>query len=122
MIWRPCPQLALHRPNHRRLATDGTANDAALAREALARGQAEATAGNAAEARRWLERACRLAPGDQTPVLVLATTCLGQDDARAVALFQRLSAESDVREAWLGLAVAHQRLGNPADAALALAV
>jgi GT2 family glycosyltransferase len=93
----------------------------ALALEAFERGQAEAVAGNGAEARRWLDRACRLAPRDQTLVLALATVCLGHDDMRAAALFAAISAESDVREAWLGLAAARRRLGDAAGAAEALA-
>jgi GT2 family glycosyltransferase/glycosyltransferase involved in cell wall biosynthesis len=40
---------------------------------------------------------------------------------RAAALFGEISAESDVREAWLGLATACRRLGDAADAAEALA-
>ena len=40
---------------------------------------------------------------------------------RAAALFEEISAESDVREAWLGLATACRRLGDAADAAEALA-
>ena len=92
-----------------------------LALEAFERGQAEVAAGNGAEARRWLDRACRLAPRDQTLALALATACLGHDDMRAAALFGAISAENDVREAWLGLATARRRLGDAAGAAAALA-
>ena len=70
---------------------------------------------------RWLDRACRLAPRDQTLALALATACLGHDDMRAAALFAAISAENDVREAWLGLATARRRLGDAAGAAEALA-
>ena len=73
------------------------------------------------QARRWLDRACRLAPRDQTLALALATACLGHDDMRAAALFGTISAENDVREAWLGLATARRRLGDAAGAAAALA-
>ena len=75
----------------------------------------------APQARRWLDRACRLAPRDQTLALALATACLGHDDMRAAALFGTISAENDVREAWLGLATARRRLGDAAGAAAALA-
>jgi GT2 family glycosyltransferase len=68
-----------------------------------------------------LDRAARLAPGDRMITLALATACLGHDDARAADLFARVTAEHDVREAWLGLASAHLRLGNAASAANALA-
>ena len=94
---------------------------ATLALEAFERGQAEVAAGDGAEARRWLDRACRLAPGDQTLALALATACIGHDDMRAVALFSAISAENDVREAWLGLATARRRLGDAVGAAAALA-
>ena len=40
---------------------------------------------------------------------------------RAAALFAAISAENDVREAWLGLATARRRLGDAAGAAAALA-
>ena len=52
--------------------------------------------------------------------LVLATACLGYDDHRAAALFAKVTAEHDVREAWLGLAAARRRLGDRAGAAEAL--
>jgi GT2 family glycosyltransferase/glycosyltransferase involved in cell wall biosynthesis len=68
-----------------------------------------------------LDRACRLAPGDQTVALALATTCLGHDASRAAALFGPIAATSNVREAWLGLAAARRRLGDAAGAAEALA-
>ena len=77
--------------------------------------------GNVVEGRRWLERAYRLAPHDQTLALALATACLGHDDMRASALFATICGTSDVREAWLGLATARRRLGDAAGAAEALA-
>ena len=40
---------------------------------------------------------------------------------RAAALFAAISAETDVREAWLGLATARRRLGDATGAAEALA-
>ncbi len=86
----------------------------------MQQGQAEAARGDPAAARRWFERACRLAPGDDTAALCLAGTCLGQDDVRAAALFSRVSDRHDVREAWLGLALARLRLGEGAAAASAL--
>jgi len=91
-----------------------------LAREAFDRAQAEVAAGNADTGQRWLDRACRLAPQDQTLKLALATACLGQDDRRAAELFASVSAASDVREAWLGLATARRRLGDAPGAAAAL--
>lgn len=91
-----------------------------MAFEAFERGQKEAAVGNGSDARRWLDRACRLAPADRMLTLALATACLGHDDMRAAALFAKITAEYDVREAWLGLATARRRLGDPAGAAKAL--
>jgi GT2 family glycosyltransferase/glycosyltransferase involved in cell wall biosynthesis len=100
---------------------DRLPDNALLALEAFERAQAEAADGNSACARRWLERACRLAPQDQTLSLALASACLGHDDMRAASLFAAISAASDVREAWFGLATARRLLGDTAAAAAALA-
>jgi GT2 family glycosyltransferase len=96
-------------------------DNAMLAREAFGRAQAETAAGNYDQARRWLDRACRLAPKDQTLLLALATACVGHDDSRAASLFAAITATNDVREAWFGLATAKRRLGDVAGAAAALA-
>ena len=77
--------------------------------------------GDAAEALRWLDRAHRLAPDDGTATLALATACLRQDNARAEALFHAITEAGEVREAWLGLAVARLGAGDTAGAAAALA-
>ena len=79
-----------------------------LAAQAHERALALAAKGNTAEARRWLERACRLLPHDDTLALALATACLGQHDAKAVALFANLAARHDRREVWAGLAIARR--------------
>jgi tetratricopeptide (TPR) repeat protein len=92
-----------------------------LAIEAFERAQAESADGNNRGALRWFDRACRLAPKDQTLSLALATACLGQDDMRAASLFAGIAAASDVREAWFGLAMARRRLGDVNAAAAALA-
>ena len=92
-----------------------------LAHDALSRGQAFLAAGQIAEAIRWLDRACRLAPADRTLTLALATASLGADPANAAALFRQVTNIEDVREAWLGLAAAQMRLGNAVAAADALA-
>ncbi len=103
------------------LDSESLRDGAALALEAFQRGQAAVAAGNRDEGRRWLDRACRLAPRDQTLALALATACLGQDDVRADALFASITNTNDVREAWLGLATARWRLGDIAGAAGAVA-
>jgi GT2 family glycosyltransferase/glycosyltransferase involved in cell wall biosynthesis len=92
-----------------------------LAREAFERAQAETAGGDRACARRWFDRACRLAPMDQTLSLALAIACLGHDDMRAELLFAEITATSDVQEAWFGLATARRRLGDAMGAAAALA-
>ncbi len=89
--------------------------------EAYQRAQAELEAGNQDEARRWLDRACRLAPRDQTMALAFASACLGFDDRRSAELFANISTDNDVREAWLGLATVRRRLGDATGAAEALA-
>ena len=92
-----------------------------LARHAFDVGQRALLSGDRPKARRWFERAHRLAPADRTVTLALATACLGADDDRAVALFTAVTAQDDVREAWTGLATAHWRRGDAARAADALA-
>ena len=94
---------------------------AELALEAFERGRALVASGNREQGRRWLDRACRLAPRDATLTLAYATACLGLDDQRAADLFLAVSGEHDVREAWLGLATARRRLGDASGAAAALA-
>jgi GT2 family glycosyltransferase/glycosyltransferase involved in cell wall biosynthesis len=51
----------------------------------------------------------------------LATACLGRDDRRARTLFDEVTVEHDLREAWLGLAASLSRLGKPDNAADAIA-
>ncbi len=94
---------------------------AILALEAFERGQAAAAGGNPTEALRWLDRAFRIAPRDPTVALALATATVGQDDAKAAALFAELSGKHDIREVWLGLATTRWRLGDAPGAAAALA-
>lgn len=86
----------------------------------MQRGQQAAARGDRHAAMRWLDRACRLARGDDTLALMLATYSLGEDDPRAAELFARVLVANDVREAWLGLALARLRLNQPDAAAAAL--
>ena len=96
-------------------------DNAELALEAFDRAQVETEAGNHDIALRWLDRACRLAPRDQTLALALASACLGHDDIRAADLFAAITATNDLREAWFGLATVRRRLADAAGAADALA-
>ena len=88
---------------------------------AVACGQAAAAAGDAALARRWLERALRLAPGNGTAALALATLQLAGHAAEAADLFAGVARQHDLLEAWLGLAAACHLQGLAARAADALA-
>ncbi len=91
-----------------------------LARAAFDTGCAAGASGDRGKAIAWLDRATRLSPHDHTFALTLATHCLATDPARAAALFARVTETNDVREAWIGLAHACLRLGEPARAAEAL--
>lgn len=97
------------------------AEESALARAALAQGREHMGRGDAIGAMRWLDRAHRLVPRDHNIRLALATVCLGRDDQRARTLFEAVTAEHDLREAWLGLAASLSRLGEPDIAGLAVA-
>ncbi len=91
-----------------------------LARDAHDRAQSLVAVSNKAEAQRWMDRACRLLPSDDTLALAMASGCLGQDDARAAETFARLAARYGSREAWTGLAVSRRNLGDHMGAAEAV--
>jgi GT2 family glycosyltransferase/glycosyltransferase involved in cell wall biosynthesis len=84
-------------------------------------GQAALTSGRLDEARRWLERALRLAPADAAAKLSLAVVLMRLGDGEAAALFDEVARGHDVREAWLGLATARAQIKNWPEAAAALA-
>lgn len=88
------------------------ADRVALAHDAHARAQSFLAAGDPTAAHRWADRACRLLPADDTLALTLASSCLGRDDAKAVALFTALATRYDLREAWAGLAIACRNQGD----------
>lgn len=94
---------------------------ATLALDALQRGRRAMAAGDAGDAIRWLDRAHRLAPADGTVTLTLASACLHSDPVRAEGLFRSVATADNVREAWIGLAVARLSNGNALGAAEALA-
>ena len=95
-------------------------SDEELARAAFAAGCAAAVRGDRDAAIPWLDRACRLSPGDRTYTLALATHSLASSPARAAILFASVTASDDVREAWVGLASARLHLGDAQQAAAAL--
>ena len=89
-----------------------------LAMQAWRRGEAAA---DAAQSRRWLERARRIAPTDAMVALSLALACLRDDDpATAMRLFAEVSEQHDVAEAWMGLAASALRVGEHARAGAAM--
>ena len=89
--------------------------------DALERGRAAEQAGVLDEARRWLERARRLAPTDATVAVSLGGLLLRQGDPEAAARVLRPVADAhDLREAWSGLAVCALQQGRVEEAALAM--
>ncbi len=89
-----------------------------LAKAAWRRGEAAA---DPVEARRWLQRARRMAPDDDTVALSLGLVHLRCGDAvQARAAFAPLAARLDLAEAWLGLAASALRLHDPAAAVAAM--
>ena len=89
-----------------------------LAADAWHRGQ---VAGDPHEARRWLERARRIAPDNDTVGLSLALACLNGGDAGAAqALFGPIAAKWNLLEAWVGLAAAALRAGDTTAAVAAM--
>jgi len=95
--------------------------ETALAETALRQGQDLLSAGDAAAALPWLERARRIAPEDDTALLALAMARLALGDATAAEAFATLATRHDVREVWIGLAAMRLRAGDAAAAATALA-
>jgi glycosyltransferase involved in cell wall biosynthesis len=93
----------------------------ALARSALALGQAAIRAGDPAAGRSWLDRAHRLLPEDTNVKLARASACLDTDPQAAASLFQEVADAHDVLHAWLGLAAACHRIGHSHAALAALA-
>ncbi len=92
-----------------------------LVHNALRHAEAALTSNDTDVARLWLERAHRLSPIDPTVMLSLAKLRLRTGDPTAIPLFAALARETDLREAWFGLAAASWRAGDPIGAATALA-
>ena len=93
-----------------------------MAHAAWVAGQAALTEGDIALARRWLDRAHRIAPQDLNAMLALAACHLRLGDPEAACgLFARVAERSGAREAWLGLAAAQRDTGAVSAAVAALA-
>ncbi len=89
--------------------------------DALARGRVAEADGDLGEARRWLERARRLASTDATIAVSLGGLLLRQGDPEAAERVLGPVAEAhDLREAWSGLAVCALQRGRVEDAVRAL--
>ncbi len=94
---------------------------AETARAALRRGEAALAAGDGEAALRWLERAARIAPRDETARLAVALARLRQGEPGQAAPLAAIAARFDLRVAWIGLASARFRDGDGEGAAAALA-
>ncbi len=103
------------------LAAAFAARQAETARAALDRGEAALAAGDGAAALRWLERAARIAPRDETARLALTLARLGQGEPGQAKPLAEIAARFDLRVAWIGLASARLQDGEVAGAAQALA-
>ena len=88
--------------------------------DALAQGHREHAAANFDASQEWFERALRIAPGDATVLLALAGTLLAKGLPECRAIYEQVASANDVREAWLGLAVANLHHRRPTEAAGAL--
>ena len=89
--------------------------------DALERGRAAEAGGDLDVARRWLERARRLAPTDATIAVSLGGLLLRQGDLEmARQVLGPVAEKHDLREAWSGLAVCALQLGQVEDAVQAL--
>ena len=95
--------------------------DIASARTAFEEGEAALARGDLALARRWFDRAHRLAPGQDRLTLSLAMVLLRVGDDEGRALLSAVGERHDLRAVWLALAGAHRRAGDEGEAAAALA-
>ena len=83
------------------------------ATEAFDRGREALEAGDLPLARRWLERARRLAETDQSIAFALASLYLRLGEVtRAAPIFADIAERHDTREAWAGLAASARALGD----------
>ncbi|MGI4978363.1 MAG: glycosyltransferase [Janthinobacterium lividum] len=88
------------------------------AHDAVERGRAALRAGERTEALRWLDRAHRLAPGDRSVALLLASAFTGVDAPHGRTLLRDLvAAAPDMRDARVALVLSELGLGGAAEAA-----
>ncbi len=95
--------------------------DSGTALAAWEKGEAALASGDLMGARRWFDRAHRLAPDEDRITLSLALACLrAGEDKESVTLLDALAERHDRRVVWLALAAACRRAGNALSAAAAL--
>ena len=90
------------------------------ATDALRRGEALMTSGDADGARAWLARAHRILPEEPAIAFTLASALLALRDIGCIPLFVRAAEATQTREAWLGLTAARWMAGDVSGAADAL--
>ncbi len=90
---------------------------APIPQSAFNRGLAYLRAGDLDQARRWLERARRLEPGDAAVALALGNVMIRQRDPEAVAFFTALLRIAQLNETLCGLASAQFMAGDAQAAA-----
>ena len=84
----------------------------AAVKDACDRASAAMQRGEVAAALRHYEYAQRLEPSDAEITLAIGAARLSQNDPRSTEAFTLVAMRDDVQEAWLGLAAAHQRMGE----------
>ncbi|HWA79866.1 MAG TPA: glycosyltransferase [Acetobacteraceae bacterium] len=95
--------------------------DSGTALAAWEKGEAALASGDVKGARRWFDRAHRLAPDEDRITLSLALACLrAGENEEGAALLEALAERHDRRVVWLALAAARRRAGNALSAAAAL--
>ena len=115
--WRRQGQPALPaRPVHAVAAPQARAA-APVLQSAFDRGLAYLRAGDLKQARRWLERARRLEPGDAAVALALGNVMIRQRDPDAVGFFTAFLRIAQLNEALCGLAGAQFMVGDAQAAA-----
>ncbi|HTU56075.1 MAG TPA: glycosyltransferase [Acetobacteraceae bacterium] len=94
--------------------------DAGTALAAWEQGEAAVAAKDLARARRWFDRAHRLAPREDRIALSLAMARLRAGEGEGRTLLAGVANRHDLRAVWVALAGAHRRAGDDAAAAAAL--
>jgi hypothetical protein len=103
------------------MSADRDADVGSAAREAVEAGRLALSEGSRETAKRWLERACRLAPEDATCLHLLASAVSGTDPRRALRLIETLLTKSPFqREAIISRVALLHRCGRAEEAAAAL--